>query len=436
MGRWHRVFLCLLPAVAGLPSTAGRAQEVEVRKLDGLGEIRADADRTDVFINDSFEASDAISKARRLARAERWVEAAELLQEASDTVGGKLVRISQGYYVGLREHVGDLIAKWPQEGIAAYQALYEREIRAALAEISTSRLTDEYLALFNRYFCTATAAELAEGIAQIAIEAGDFALAEHVYRRVLEGHPDAAEHRPRYEAMLVLLRSMGGEGVAGVSEAEAQLKIGWMGQDRTVGEVLADWEDSFSPCREEPSTLNWPIFGGDEERNRPATTGVDELGLLWRFTGFMRPRTEPAADVLDRPLRGPRERARDLTIHPVVSGDLIYVQRYREVIALHRNTGVVAWRYHADDATATGLPDMEESTAGWNSTTVHDGRLYVYPRQGRMVRLFYSIAHFFLSFKNDLQYPYSGIHQIQPQKVCDLQHCLFGPPRLIVAHRP
>ena len=377
MGRWHRAFLCLLPAIAGLPSTAGWAQEVEVRKLEGLGGIRADTDTTDVFINDSFEASDAISKARRLARAERWVEAAELLQQASDTVGDKLVRISQGYYVGLREHVSDLIAEWPQEGIAAYRALNEREIVAALAEVSSSRSVDEYLVLFNRYFCTSAAAELAEGIAQLAIEAGDFALAEHVYRRVLEAHPDATEHRPRYEAMLVLLRTMHGDGAAAVSDADARLKIRWMGQDRTIGEVLRGWEESFRPSVERFSALNWPVFAGDEGRNRPATTGVDELGLLWRFKGSMRPRAEQDAGLFDRPLRGPRDRSRDLTIHPVVSGNLVYVQRYREVIALHRNTGVVAWRYRADDSMATDLPDIEEPTAGWNSATVHDGRLYV-----------------------------------------------------------
>ncbi len=50
--------------------------------------LRTDDDaRVDVYIDDSLEAHDKIERARRLARRERWSEAAALLEDASAAAG-------------------------------------------------------------------------------------------------------------------------------------------------------------------------------------------------------------------------------------------------------------------------------------------------------------------------------------------------------------
>jgi len=183
----------------------------------------------DVYVNDSLEAADAIAKAQALVARRRWSEAAEILQRTQETAGEKLVRVSPGRYVGIRHHITALIARWPDEGIDAYRSLFEREMTASLSRPSTLRTTEELLPLFDRYFCTEAAATLADVIGQAAIEAGDLALAEHVYRRVLDYHPDRSSYAPAYGAMLAVVAAMRGEDTKDVVKFDEEAKIRWMG---------------------------------------------------------------------------------------------------------------------------------------------------------------------------------------------------------------
>src|SRR5262245_56157895 len=86
----------------------------------------------DVYINESFEAAGALTKAGTLTAQNRWREAAEILQNASETLSDHIVRTPEGF-TGLRSHVADIVCAWPEEGIRAYQSLYDpvlqRELR-------------------------------------------------------------------------------------------------------------------------------------------------------------------------------------------------------------------------------------------------------------------------------------------------------------------
>ena len=242
---------------------------------------RADVDNPEVYLNDSFEASDALAKAAVFVGRGRWTEAAEVLQRAIDGAGDKLVRVAGGSYTGIQQHIADLIARWPRAGITEYRNQFERDIEAALAGASDSRSVDDLLPLFERYFCTVAAAKLADTIGQLAIESGDLGLAEQTYRRVLDRHPDASTYAPRYRAMLTLLAAMRGDAAA-VTE-DGDVKIRWMGQDRAIREVVAEIGKGFAGLKEPSPPNRWPIFGGDAARNRTGVCGVDDPGLLWRF---------------------------------------------------------------------------------------------------------------------------------------------------------
>ena len=376
MGARYELVVLAVAVVAGPGAMFLHAQGAGDAELPEPVSLRGDAGATDVYINDSFEASDAIAKARRLARAGRWAHAAELLQRTADAAERKLVRLSSRYYVDIRDYTGNLIAEWPRAGISAYRTLFESEMNTALADMPPGKSVSGYLALFDRFFCTAAAAELADTIGQSALEAGDLALAERVYRRVLDHHPDKAAFTQRYRAMLALVRAMRGKDPLPITESEASVKIRWMGEDRTLGGLLPDLDASFAALRRESSPVGWPIFGGNAERNRPASCEVDELGLRWRFERFGRQRPGFEGEEADESFLAGRERARHLTIHPVVSGDLVYIQHYREVVALHRNTGMVAWRFWADAASSSSFNDFEDQPPGWDSVTVYDGRVY------------------------------------------------------------
>jgi len=335
---------------------------------------RANVDNPEVYLNDSFEASDALAKAQVFVSRGRWTEAAEVLQRAIDGAGDKLVRVASGSYTGIRQHISDLIARWPQPGISEYRKLFERDIEAALAGAADSRSLDELIPLFERYFCTAAAAKLADTIGQLAIESGDLGLAEQTYRRVLDHHPDAATHAPRYRAMLAILAAMRGEAAALADDGD--VKIRWMGQDRPLRDIVAEIGRGFAGLKEPMPPDRWPIFGGEVGRNRPASCRVDDPGLLWRFdllepqpSGEQREGLEPVA-------RGKTDSARELTIFPVAGDGLVFVQRYREIVALYQNTGALAWRFGGDVRPSGGFDYLEDAPPGWDSPTLHDGRLY------------------------------------------------------------
>jgi outer membrane protein assembly factor BamB len=345
--------------------------------------LRPDATFADVYVNDSFEAADAITKGEAFARQGRWTEAAEILQRASDAAGGKLVRLSPGFYVDVREHINRIIAVWPRAGLAAYRALFERQIQERAGRVETLTRTvpgpgglETALRLFDRYFCTASAAQLADAIGQLAIESGDLALAEHVYGRVLKHHPDKAAYASSYQAMLTLLLVMRGEPPVFPDESAQDTKIRWKGRDRTLRDVIADVREGFAALRTPTSPSVWPIFGGNTERNRRATTQVDELGLLWRFEAFATGGAGGDAEEIEITGSAERDRARRLSIHPAVSGGLMLAQRVREIVALHVNTGALAWRFRTDGTDSGSYSYLDEQPPGWDAVTIHGGRVY------------------------------------------------------------
>ncbi len=331
----------------------------------------------DVHLNDSLEAADAIATATQLTRRHRWEQAATLLQRTADAPGDKLVRVSAGYYVGVRAHVANLIADWPPEGIEAYRTLFEADMRDALDDLSGERVANRLLPLLDRYFCTAAAGELVDIIGQLAIESGDLALAKRVYQRASDRHPDSPALGLRWNRMLAVASRVDDPAGALPEGVDPAAPIRWMGESRPLKDALASIARNFArgPARGADSQPDWPIFGGSPSRNRAANSRVDELGLLWRF------------HLHDNVGRSPdgREFATDmdhgsetdeLSVQPVVSGGRVVIQQFRDLVALHRNTGTELWRFRADAGVAAEFDELEDRPPGWDSPTVHNGRVY------------------------------------------------------------
>lgn len=369
----------ILAVVTGVIPIYTGSMRVAAGALEPGGAVTGEDDaRTgpiDVYVNDSFAAADAVEKAKVLAEQGRWREAAELLQQTADEEGDKLIRVGPERYVGVRRRIHTLIAHWPTEGIAAYRSVYEPRMQAELSEVTKSHSVLQLLDLFERYFCTASAANLADAIGQMAVESGDFDLAESVYRRVLEEHPDRSSHAQRFRAMLAILAAI--QGQSAQEEADQRTRITWMGNERVLGELLAEIGPDFSDVRERIAASQWPIFGGNTERNRRSSTGIDELGLLWQFDDFTEAGGEDTGQVGDG--SSGEARGRFLSMHPVVSDGLVFVQRGREVVALHLATGRLAWRFHEKESEESSLAYIVQSSAGgprWEAVTVDAGRAY------------------------------------------------------------
>jgi len=353
-----------------------RAQPVEPPALV-LGDEQG-AGGHDVYLNDSFEAADAFTKAESLKDRERWNEAAETLQLAADRFGDHLVRLGDDHYIGVRRHVHNRICAWPHAGITAYQRTFDEEASEALGALSAPGSLEDYALLFERYFPTRVMAERAREIAERALEAGDLALARHVLTRVQEKHPDADRFDEAHTSMLAVLDAMEGRLVdAGALPPSLQdARIRWMGQERPLGDVIGEVAAGFEQLRAPADPSEWPIFGGDAGRNRPSRTSVDELGLLWRHEITATP------DKADIVRHGPdddedaRVPARELTMQPVVADGLIYVQKLRSIIALHETTGGQAWRFDAEESANEDTLYVEDRPPGWDAVTVYGGRVY------------------------------------------------------------
>lgn len=382
----------------------------------------------DVYLNVSFEVGDLLSRGKSLASRGRWSEAAMLLQQASDRHAETLVRLGPDAYAGTRRHVNATIAAWPDEGRTAYRTPFESEVDRAIDALSSPRDPVALMRVFERYFCTLAAARLADTIGPLAVESGDFDLAESVYRDVVENHPDRERFRVNYSAMLAVVAAIRGDvrnadatetnparlaepkvakdaasksddagprgaargdAPAGVmleregrdaadsaappsSTAPAAARIRWKGQDRALEEVLAAVRSDFGTLRRPVPDSEWPIVGGNAQRNRISPSTIDGLGMLWRFP-YRTPRADAGAEAARR---DPDEDIRDAVIQPVVSDGLVFVQRLREITALRATTGEIAWRASVDEVARTDVDNLVDIPPGWDAVTVEDARVY------------------------------------------------------------
>lgn len=323
---------------------------------------------SDVYVNDSFEAADAIGRAAEQARRGRWPEAAALLQRAADLEPDRVIRIAPGHYVGLQQHVADIIAGWPEEGTIAYRDRAERSIREALQECGDNCSLELMLLLFDRYFATSTAGTLAHRIAQVAIEDADLDLAARVYQRVLDAHPDRLALGDEYRPMLSIVRAMQGRAMTD-ADASIEARLRWMGMEQSLTEIRAAAATMFDALRAPPSTLDWPLLGGDNLRSRTSPAELEEPALLWRFGAT------PASTTADgSALPGSATGASFLS--PVVTGDIVVVQAFRSVTALRATTGAVVWRYGPDADAVGPSDDWGDRPAGMDTPTIAGGRVY------------------------------------------------------------
>ncbi len=329
--------------------------------------------QADVYIDDSFEAVDAIAEAKQLARRNDWTEAARILQNVSIRAGEKLYPVSDGAYVSIVLHISDLISNWPRDGIRAYRALYDRDLEAIReAHPSVPANQQRLLVAFERYFCTTGAAPLADELAQLALEAGDFTLARRLYARVLEDHPDAARFRETVRAKLAIMSAIEGKNAEADWEGE-RLALDFLGQRVALDEALRIVEERFDSVNEESVVQDWPTYAGNVSRSQTTASQVQQLGLLWRYRGAEGD-SDRAMDRSVDPFWFENSERRSASINPVISDGVLYMQRKRELAAIDLKDGGLRWRVGAEDGGSSS--EWESNAVSWHGLTVARNRMY------------------------------------------------------------
>lgn len=385
----------LVCGVGGKPACGRSAcAAVQAEPPGGLAPpVAPDAERlrSDVYLDDSLGAADALAQARRFQAQGRWDEAAALLQDTSDRFGERLIKLDDGGYVGLRDHIGRIIAAWPPAGVAAYRRLFADAAQRAFEAAAAQPGCAELLSVFGRYFATTAALGAAETIAQRAIEEGNPALADRMFDRILSDHPDGQARLAACAAARAILAAMRGDRPAALHwrdralAVDPGLKPRWMGAERPLGDLLDSIPHEFNLGAQafhleatgpDGAADDWPIFAGSDRRHRTGPCDVDEPGLLWRVP--LRADGEgslsPPPDAYTLRLRE-AERSRLLSCQPIVTEEAVIVQSGPAVLAVRRLAGAVAWRYDDPDAPPRRRDELDAVAPSFHAPTVRDGRV-------------------------------------------------------------
>jgi len=337
----------------------------------------------DAYVDDSFEASERIDRIESYARAGRWDEASRAVQEAFTSYENRLIRVNARHYESVVERLHRMVGGWPAEGLAAYQALYDKRAQVAFERAAGRRDVGALVGVLERYYCTGPAEQAAKAIYELGLESGDFSLSRWACRQMIDAHPSHDAVDAAFTARLAVVSAVEGEADEARRCVSRSLKglgrrsIRWQGRDVSLTDLVESLLSEAGEKHLHGEDMSWPVFGGDGGRNRRGGFSFNRTALLWRFDGLKDPVgnrwTPPEASDSSSPSVASGKR---LMSSPVVGTGLVFLQNARSVWALQLDGGALRWRYRrvANDGAATAEGDS--SVAEWHCPTFSDGRVF------------------------------------------------------------
>jgi len=323
----------------------------------------------DAYLNESLEAREALSAAGSLAEAQQWSQAARTLQEASRSYGDTLVRAGPALYIPVSLAVSRTVALWPPAGLAAYRALYEDEARQGLEHAGARFDLLALLDLFDEYFCTESGVAIGETAAELALVSGEFALAESIYRRLLDLHPDRALLRKTLLPRLAVTLALTGHGEAARQTVEevhdGASNVRWLGNVQPLASVVEQCLSAFRPQTAAERAFDWPAYGGGPARDRAVAFDPDDLGLLYHTSGG----STTAAEDAD-------EDSAASVAFPIVANGRLTVADGSSVWAADARTGRLLWRYQGVPADFAKSWGSLRRSVPWSAPCAAGDRVY------------------------------------------------------------
>ncbi len=368
------VCLASMPCIVGVQHAA--AQLPPALNVDeGL---RQDNARPEAYIHDSFEAEELIIKANRQADAGAWSEASRNLLRTLDRHADRVSRVKPGLYVSISERINQIVTRWPAEGSAAYRRMVEPQARRALDAALDTRNIESLKRVADLYYCTSFGAKAVETIAQLAIEEGDFSLADDAYLRLLERYPKKGARHSAIMASRAVAHALWGKAEQAYQIAE-QAGEGsmtqWMGRPEPLSHLVATLLENISPSKPDAEEFGWNTVGGNYRRNRVTDLSIDRLAMLWRLDGVGESTLVSLEDRSSNFNRA-QSQGRFLSMNPVAAGGVLFLHDGGRVIALRRDTGKVLWRFSGLKEPASGTFSSDAEVSRWFGATVAEGRLY------------------------------------------------------------
>lgn len=359
---------------------------------DGAHPPSPDTAAQDTFVDDSFEAREQVDRLNADVDAGDWVKASRRVDDLFARHASRLVAVGAGRFESTARYLNRVVAGWPPQGLAVYRELFDDPAENAYRDALKSRDADALLRVFDRYFCTTPGPRIAEAASELLMESGDFDAARRVALRVPREHPDGDTLEAGWTARLAVIAALQGDEneadrrLARHAEIQAHGLFRWMGRDRPLAPLVHTLSSQVRAERDRHDTSDWPVFGGDNTRNKFGEFVFDRMALLWRFDAFTdgspgkgaaehafsTTTTTTATNTAARDA----ETGKSLSLNPVVGGGKVFFQDADDVWAVESRTGTQVWHHHDADGSPSGTAGDEGAGAAWYAPTYHGNRLY------------------------------------------------------------
>jgi outer membrane protein assembly factor BamB len=357
----RRLAYWLVALAALVPSEGGRAQETTLANVPG--ESRTTARR--------------LEEVRRRLGAREWTEALDELQNILDTAGNDLVAVTPLHLVEARRLVQQELARLPAEALRQYRGRVETRARKLLDQGKSERSTRHLQRVVEEAFASRAAESALDLLGDLAFERGDFDEAARWWTVLLPAapvkektpgvapltYPDSQLDPARTQAKVLLAHWFGSrrEGWAEELKAyrekypKAEGKLG--GRTGLYAELVVQLtlDDHSAP----PAAEDWGSFAGGPARQSVLPEGAlapDALGQLVSC-GSTHLAPERRAEDADRSVE-PRQAARSLAFHPVITKRHVVWCDARHIRALSLQTGKAEVWYDLSRDHG-GTPDLQ-----------------------------------------------------------------------------
>ncbi|HEX8323371.1 MAG TPA: PQQ-binding-like beta-propeller repeat protein [Tepidisphaeraceae bacterium] len=242
-----------------------------VRAQNEAATPEAGAAESSIYVRDSGVAVEKFDLAGRLERQKQWDKAADVYQEIATKFADRVIpsRYDAGkpiQYVSAARVAQENIGKWPEEGLAAYRRRFEDTARDLLETAGDDpRVPGRVM---NLYFVTDAGRDAALRVMATDFEAGEFAAAAAVGRRLLDGHPALVAERPRVLLQTALAQHQAGrtdEARKALDELRTRFPdaiVRVAGQDAKATDILDAALATAVPTAGGFRSEDWPVpFG-------------------------------------------------------------------------------------------------------------------------------------------------------------------------------
>ncbi|MBX9789868.1 MAG: PQQ-like beta-propeller repeat protein [Pirellulales bacterium] len=335
-----------------------------------------------------FELSDSVHldtpdhKARTLeeqfkeyAKAQQWEDALDVLTTLSHDYGDKVVLASPRRYVSLREYCHARRVELPLEVRALYRQRVDAQAEAAYRDGLAGRDVAKLQAVVDEFFASSWGDDALWTLGELSLEQGCYGAARLAWQALLPTaarvgaateaadlastrlvYPDSEFPAAEVNARLVLVSVLEGS----TSRAERELADfqrlhpaaeGQLGGRRVkLGPVLASQVEASRQWQQPAADDNWPTFAGSNQRAKRLPKSVDVGAKDWEITlpevvaddpPYAYPQITPWRRYGDGPLA--KKSPLLLSHHPVVVGNLMFLNTRDEVRAYDVRTGRPAW---------------------------------------------------------------------------------------------